>query len=186
LVNEVIIGTGTKDFWNATDPKDEAQFLGFYQTPRLAALLNLAFGIPIPTTPRNDLVSVLLKYAGQDASACAPDNPCSELLRLNLTVPPTPADQQKRLTVLAHDAAGIQTPDPAGWPNGRRPGDDVTDIAIRVVAGVLVPGPTAGFPHTRLGDGVNFSEVLPGTPNVTPNGISTTFPFQSTPVAGRN
>jgi hypothetical protein len=186
LVNELIIGTGTKDFWNATDPKDEAQFLGFYQTPRLAALLNLAFGIPIPTTPRNDLVAVLLKYAGQDASACAPDNPCSELLRLNLTVPPTPADQQKRLTVLAHDAAGNPTPDPAGWPNGRRPGDDVTDIAIRVVAGVLVPGPTAGFPHNRLGDGVNFSEVLPGTPNVTPNGISTTFPFQSTPIAGRN
>ena len=62
LVNELIIGTGSKDLWNATDPVDEAQFLGFYQTPRLAALLNLAFGISVPPTPRTDLVSALLQY----------------------------------------------------------------------------------------------------------------------------
>jgi hypothetical protein len=185
LVNELIIGTGMKDLWNATDPKDEAQFLDFYQTPRLAAVLNRAFGIPIPTTPRNDLTAVLLKYAGQNPSGCSRVSPCSELLRLDLTVPPTPAAQQKRLTVLAHDANGNPTPDPAGWPNGRRPNDDVTDIAIRVVAGVLVSGPTAGFPHSRLGDGVNFNEVLPGTSNVTANGISTTFPFLPTPIGGR-
>jgi Domain of unknown function (DUF4331) len=185
LVNELIIGTGSKDRWNATDPAAEAQFLDFYQTPRLAAVLNLAFGIPVPTTPRNDLVAVLLKYAGQDSSGCSPDNPCSELLRLDLTVPPTAAADQKRLTVLAHDAAGNPTADPAGWPNGRRPNDDVTDLAIRVVAGVLVPGPTAGFPHNRLGDGVNFSELLPGTPDVTPNGIATEFPFLPSPIGGR-
>jgi hypothetical protein len=185
LINELIIGTGSKDGWNATDPATEAQFLDFYQNPRLAAVLNLAFGIPVPATPRSDLVGVLLKYAGQDASGCARDNPCAELLRLDLTVPPTPAADQQRLTVLAHDAAGNLTPDPAGWPNGRRPNDDVTDIAIRVVAGVLVPGPTAGSPHNRLGDGVNFSEVLSGTPDVTPNGIATTFPFLPTPIAGR-
>src|SRR5262249_22831399 len=123
------------------------------QTPRLAAVLNLAFGIPIPATPRTDLVAVLLKYAGQDPTACASDNPCSELLRLDLSVAATPAADQKRLTVLAHDADGNSTPDLAGWPNGRRPNDDVTDIAIRVVAGVLVPGPTSEFPHNRLGDG---------------------------------
>jgi hypothetical protein len=185
LINELLIGTGMKDVWNATNPQHEDRFLDFYQNPRLASLLNLAFGIPIPPTPRNDLVGVLLKYAGQDPSVCAPDNPCAELLRLDLTVPPTSPSQQKRLTVLAHDGAGNLTPDPAGWPNGRRPHDDVTDIAVRVVAGVFVPGPTAGSPHSRLGDGVNFSEVLPGTPDVTSNGISTAFPFQSTPIAGR-
>jgi Domain of unknown function (DUF4331) len=185
LVNELIIGTGSKDFWNATDPAAESQFLDFYQNPRLAAVLNLAFGIPIPPTPRSDLVAVLLKYAAQNPNACSPNNPCSELLRLDLTVPPTPAPAQKRLTVLAHDAAGNPSPDPAGWPNGRRPNDDVTDIAVRVVAGVLVQGPTAGFPHNRLGDGVNFSEALPGTPDVTPNGISTAFPFLPMPIAGR-
>jgi hypothetical protein len=185
LVNEVIIGTGYKDRWNASAPAAEAQFLDFYQNPRLAAVLNLAFGIQIPPTPRNDLVAALLKYPGQDASGCARTNPCAELLRLDLTVPPTAAADQRRLTVLAHDAAGDPTPDPAGWPNGRRPNDDVTDIAIRVVAGVLVPGPTAGLPHNRLGDGVNFSEVFSGTPDVTPNGIATTFPFLPTPIGGR-
>jgi hypothetical protein len=61
----------------------------------------------------------------------------------------------------------------------------VTDIALRVVAGVLVPGPTAGSPHTRLGDGVNFSEVQSGTPDVTANGIATAFPFLPNPIAGR-
>src|SRR5262249_37705919 len=186
LVNELIIGTGSKDAWNTQDPKDESVFLDFYRNPRLAAVLHLAFGIPVPVTPRNDLVAVLLKYAGQDPSGCSASNPCSELLRVDLRVPPTPADAQKRLTVLAHDAAGAPTPDPAGWPNGRRPNDDVTDIAIRVVAGVLVPGATSGFPHTRLGDGVNFnSGVIPGTPNVTANGIATKFPFLPTPIAGR-
>jgi hypothetical protein len=149
-------------------------------------MLNLAFGIPVPAAPRTDLVSVLLKYAGQNPAGCSGANPCSELLRLDLGVPPRPPALQKRLTVLAHDAAGMPTPDPAGWPNGRRPNDDVTDIALRVVAGVLVPGPTAGFPHTRLGDGVNFNSGVPGgATNVTANGISTTFPFLPTPIAGR-
>ena len=84
LVNELIIGTGQKDRWNTKDPSDESQFLGFYRTPRLAAVLNLAFGLPVPTTPRNDLVAVLLKYPGQDPSGCSRRNPCSELLRLNV------------------------------------------------------------------------------------------------------
>jgi uncharacterized protein DUF4331 len=186
LVNELIIGTGSKDFWNATHPAAESQFLDFYQNPRLAAVLNLAFGIQIPVTPRHDLVAVLLKYAGQSPADCTKDNPCAELLRLDLTVPPTPAADQRRLTVLAHDAAGNPTPDPAGWPNGRRPNDDVTDIAIRVVAGLLAGDACcAGFPHNRLGDGVNFSEVLPGTPDVTADGIATTFPFLPTPIGGR-
>jgi Domain of unknown function (DUF4331) len=177
LVNEVIIGTGQKDLWNTQDPKDEAQFLSFYRTPRLAALLHLAFGIPVPATPRNDLVNVLLQYPSGGA--------LSELLRLDLTVPPTAPGSQKRLTVLAHDAAGNPTADGAGWPNGRRPNDDITDIAIRVVAGVLSGDPCcAGSPHNRLGDGVNFNSGSPGT-NVTLNGIATKFPFLPTPIAGR-
>ena len=178
LVNELIIGTGSKDLWNATDPVDEAQFLGFYQIPRLAVLLNLAFGIPIPPTPRTDLVSALLQYPSGGI--------LSELLRVDLTVPPTPAASQRRLGPLAHDAAGMATPDPAGWPNGRRPNDDVTDLAIRVVAGVLAGDACcSGFPHNRLGDGVNFSALPAGTPDVTANGIATKFPFLPTPLAGR-
>jgi Domain of unknown function (DUF4331) len=178
LVNELIIGTGSKDLWNATDPVDEAQFLGFYQVPRLAILLNLAFGLPIPPTPRTDLVSALLQYPSGGI--------LSELLRVDLTVPPTAAASQRRLGPLAHDATGTPTPDPAGWPNGRRPNDDVTDVAIRVVAGVLAGDPCcSGTPHNRLGDGVNFSALPAGTPDVTANGIATKFPFLPTPLAGR-
>jgi hypothetical protein len=171
LVNELIIGTGKKDRWNAKDPSEEAGFLGFYRTPRLAAVLNLAFGLPAPPTPRNDLVAVLLKYPGQDPRGCSRQSPCAELLRLNVGVPPKAPADQKRLTVLAGD--------PAGFPNGRRPNDDVTDIALRVVAGALLG------PVPALGDGVNFNIGAPGT-NVTANGIATAFPFLPTPFDGRN
>jgi hypothetical protein len=177
LVNEVIIGTGQKDLWNTQDPAAESQFLPFYQNPRLAAVLHLAFGITVPPAPRADLVNVLLQYPTGGALA--------DLLRLDLTVPPTPPASQRRLTVLAHDAAGKPAPDPAGWPNGRRPNDDVTDIAIRVVAGAISGDACCGGPpHTRLGDGVNFNSGAGGT-HVTPNGISTAFPFLPTPIAGR-
>jgi hypothetical protein len=170
-VNELIIGTGKKDRWNATDPSQEAQFLDFYLKPRLAAILNLAFGTQFPTTGRTDLVAALLKYPGQNPNGCASNNPCSELLRLNLGAKPTPAAAQKRLGGLAGDAAG--------FPNGRRPNDDVTDIALRVVAGALLGQVPA------LGDGVNFNIGAPGS-NLTANGIYTVFPFLPTPHSGRN
>jgi hypothetical protein len=171
LVNELIIGTGQKDRWNATDPEDEAQFLDFYLNSRLAAVINLAFGTPFPTSGRTDLVAALLKYPGQDPNVCKKNDRCSELLRLNLGVAPTQPESQKRLGALAGDTAG--------FPNGRRPNDDVTDIALRVVAGALRGAVPA------LGDGVNFNIGAPGT-NLTTNGIYTVFPFLPTPHDGRN
>lgn len=183
LVNELIIGTGFKDRWNFSDPAGESQFIGFYRNPRLAALLKTAYGIPIPPTPRNDLVAILLQYPpGPGGTGII-----SELLRLDLSVPPRRPENQRRLGPLAHDAAGNPTPDPAGWPNGRRPNDDVTDIALRVIAGVLSGHPCCDQPpHTRLGDGVNFNKVRPGTPDVTFNGIAREFPFLPTPNPGRS
>ncbi len=171
LINELLIGTGRKDNWNATDPKNEAQFRGFYLNPRLAVVINLAFGVPIPTPPRTDLVAALLKYPGQDATTCTSANRCSELLRLDVAASPTQPAQQKRLGGLAGD--------PAGFPNGRRPNDDVTDIALRVVAGALLG------PVPNLGDGVNFNIGAPGS-NLTANGIYQVFPFLPTPFDGRN
>ncbi len=171
LVNELVIGTGSKDLWNATNPFNEAQFLDFYLNPRLATVINLAFNTQFPTTQRTDLVAALLKYPGQEANTCTHSNPCSELLRLNLGVDPTPPNAQKRLGALAGDAAG--------FPNGRRPNDDVTDIALRVVAGALLG------PVPNLGDGVNFNIGAPGT-HLTTNGIYQIFPFLPTPHDGRN
>ena len=82
LVNELIIGTGMKDRWNAEDPKGEKQFRDFYLNPRLVAVINLAFGTDFPISGRTDLVAALLKYPGQDPNFCNRANRCSELLRL--------------------------------------------------------------------------------------------------------
>lgn len=180
LVNELIIGTGHKDMWNASEPEREANFLDFYLNSRLATALNIRYNLPannlaIPTTNRTDLVNALLKYPAQaQTGTCSKANPCAELLRLNLAVPPTPPAEQRRLTVLAGDNAG--------WPNGRRPNDDVTDIALRVVAGKLI-GAASG--DLLLGDGVNFNIGVEGS-NVTANGIATAFPFLPTPHDGKN
>ena len=174
LVNELIIATDKKDKWNTTDPSDEAQFLDFYLTSRLALAINLRFGLTIPTTNRTDLVNALLKYASQPQTGTCGRNDCAELLRLNLGTRPTQPEAQKRLSVLAGD--------PAGWPNGRRPNDDVTDIALRVVAGKLRGAPTGNL---LLGDGVNFNIGAEGS-NLTPNGIYTVFPYLPTPHDGRN
>jgi hypothetical protein len=171
LINEVLIGTGDKDRWNAAKPNKEAQFLNYYLNPSLAGLINAAFGTSFPVTGRTDLVSALLKYPGQDPKTCTVANPCADLLRLNVGVTPTAPESQKRLTVLAGDNAG--------FPNGRRPNDDVTDVALRVVAGALLG------PVPKLGDGVNFNIGAKG-PNLTSNGIYTVFPFLPKAHDGRN
>ena len=122
LINEAIIGTKDKDRWNATDPNEEEQFLDYYRNPRLALALQLVFGVP---RTRRDATTWSTCSCGTVPASQA----LAELLRLDLSVPPTPLAQQRRMTVLATPA------DPAGWPNGRRPKDDVTDIAVRVVGG---------------------------------------------------
>ena len=165
LVNELIIPVGRKDYWNASAPEDEAQFLDAYRALDIAAALNAVSGVPVPAPPRNDVVGILLKYPGQDPAA----GPYADLLRLDLAVPPTPPTQIKRLTILAHDAVGTPTPDPAGFPNGRRPNDDVTDILVRVAGG-------QAFIDNYVGDGVGLNE----------RGITPDFPFLPAPYDGRN
>ncbi len=152
LVNELLIGTGSKDKWSLSQPKDDAQFADFALDPLLARVLNAAYreALPIPAPPRNDLL-VLVQYKAPIAAPGTPEGPVADLLRLNTGVPPTAQPQRKRLGVLAGDNAG--------FPNGRRVSDDVTDIAARVVAGVLAGPRFSGFPHNRIGDGVNTNDV---------------------------
>src|SRR5262245_18904168 len=163
LVNELIIRFGEKDRWNATLPENEVQFLDDYRNLAIGDALEAVSGVPVPDNPREDIAKLLLQYAGPR------HGPLSELLRLDMTVAPTPAAQIKRLGSLAHDAAGNPTPDPAGFPNGRRPDDDVTDVVVRVAGG-------PNFIANHVGDGVGISE----------KGITAEFPFLPTPFDGRN
>jgi hypothetical protein len=173
LVNELIIPIGLKDLWNATDANAETQFLDAYRNLAIAGALQAIAGpaVTVPDPPREDVVRLLLKYDDQDPS---PDvGPFSELLRLDMTVPPTSPNLIARLGPFAHDADGDPTPtpagDPAGFPNGRRPNDDVTDLVVRVAGG---PDFFANF----VGDGVGVQE----------QGITPDFPFLPTPHDGRN
>jgi hypothetical protein len=180
LVNELIINTPAKDAWNAAEPENEAQFQAFYTNPVIATALELVYGVPVvpingsPKSNRTDLMGILLKYPGQALAGSNCNIPCAELLRLDLRVPPTAPENQSRL-------GAALSADPAGWPNGRRPNDDVTDIAIRVVGGT-------NYIVNKAGDGVNFLAGAPGVVGVdiTANGIAKNFPFLPTPYDGKN
>jgi hypothetical protein len=138
LTVEALIPLPLKDFWNRSEPANDAQFAQFIGDPFFASgILNGVFGVKVPPAPRTDLLGVYV-----------PD-----ITRIDLTIAPTPAASQSRLGPLGGDNAG--------WPfGGRRIGDDVVDIGFRALAGVLVPGFTNAPP---LGDGVNSNDV----PNLT-------------------
>jgi Domain of unknown function (DUF4331) len=166
LINELIIGTGSKDRFSTDDPKNDGQFAPFFLDTLLAHLFNAVLGIPIPPAPRLDLLP-LVQYTAPICPGCGPNDagPIADLLRLNTGIPPTPVAQQKRLGFLAGDTAG--------FPNGRRPIDDVVDIASRAVAGILVDPVRYG---AAIGDGVNINE----------NGYGTTFPYVKPANSGRD
>jgi hypothetical protein len=166
LINELIIGTGSKDTFSTSDPSSDSQFAPFFLDPLLAHLFNSVLGLPIPPAPRLDLLP-LVQYTAPICPGCGPNDagPIADLLRLNTGIPPTPVEQQKRLGFLAGDVAG--------FPNGRRPVDDVIDIAARVVAGILADRVTYG---AAIGDGVNINDV----------GYGTTFPYVMPAQSGRD
>ena len=131
LVNEVVIGLKDKNRFNASEPGDDGQFADYVTNPTLPMLLEVLFGaagVKAPTNfPRTDLIAAFL--TGLDGLNKPANVVASEMLRLNTAIAPTPKGQQNRLGVLGGDNAG--------FPNGRRPVDDVVDIELRVAMGVL-------------------------------------------------
>ena len=131
LVNEVVIGLKDKNRFNASEPKDDGQFADYVTNPTLPTLLEVLFGgagVKAPTNfPRTDLVAAFL--TGVEGVNKPANVVVSEMVRLNTSIAPTPGAAQNRLGVLGGDNAG--------FPNGRRPGDDVVDIELRVAMGVL-------------------------------------------------
>ena len=130
LVNEVVIGLPDKDRFNASKPRDDGQFADYVTNPTLPALLEIALSLPNTAPknlPRTDLVTTFLtgiKGLNQPATVTA-----SEMLRLNTSIAPTALAAQHRL--------GVAGGDNAGFPNGRRPKDDVVDISLVAVMGGL-------------------------------------------------
>ncbi len=193
LVNEVVIGLPDKDKFNGSKPKDDAaNFLTYVTNPTLPRLLEIALGLPTggvaPTNQgRNDLVAAFLtgiKGLNQPAGVVG-----SEMLRLNTAIPAVPFAQQNRLGVVGNILA--KGNDNAGFPNGRRPKDDVVDIALVAVAGGLC---VANGDNNALGFGAECkpSAVPLGTTAfklhdavdqaVVP--LLAGFPYLSTPIPG--
>ncbi len=157
LINEVVIPTGLKDKWNRVKPSQDAQFQRYYTQPILAAVINKLYKLDAPETGRDDLVQVLL--TGIPKVTFTGKTPADEL-RVNLSVPVTPAAKVSRLGVLAGDNQG--------WPNGRRLGDDVIDIAEQAVGGFLKGK------KLPLGDGVNAGDTQ----------ARGSFPYEADPQSG--
>lgn len=172
LINELLVGTAFKDKFSMDQPKNDSQFASFFLDPALARIVNAATGgaLAIPTPPRLDLLPAVT-YAVPIAAPGTPAGPIADLLRLNTGVAPTLPAAQSRLGVLGGDGAG--------WPNGRRLGDDVTDIALRLVVGGVLAAPFPGYNpalNAKLGDGVNVNDTA----------YRTTFPYLANSPSGRD
>jgi hypothetical protein len=172
LINELLIGTGFKDRFSMDQPKNDSQFARFFLDPTLARVVNALTGgaVAIPPPPRADLLPVVT-YAPPIAAPNTPAGPVADLLRLNTGVAPTAPARASRLGLLGGD--------PAGFPNGRRVFDDVTDIALRLVVGGVLAAPFPGFNPAiggRLGDGVNVNDFA----------YRTTFPYLANAPSGRD
>jgi Domain of unknown function (DUF4331) len=167
LINEVVIPLGQKDRWNRRDPSDDASFIRHYLTPELAGLINFLYPATadIPTSNRNDLVTILLTGI-PGVNFLAQGDTKADLLRLNMMIQPSSPDPN------AVDRLGAINGQFDGFPNGRRLADDVVDIEVRAIACGYGPilqnalGLCNLSPNNGLGDGVDkndepFQSVFP-------------------------
>ena len=153
LVNEVVVPVGLKDYFNSSKPKADGAALPLVQDPELPHLLNAVYGTDIPDSDdstagiqRADLIQVFLTGVptlNQPAHVKA-----SEMLRLNTAIAPCSTDCS---------TLGVIGGDVAGFPNGRRLSDDIIDVSLRVVLGVLLPDHQALA--DTIGDGVDANDV---------------------------
>ena len=198
LVNELVIGLPDKDKFNSSHPKDDGQFLTYVSNPTLPALLSKVLGAEVAPTnlPRTDLLTTFLTGI---TGVNKPANPkASEMMRLNLAVPAVPFAAQNRLGVAGNALAGGT--DNAGFPNGRRPKDDVVDITLIATVGGLcvingdndalklnsvpgVPGLTSACKPSSVPLGAKAADIHDAVDQATVPFLPG-FPYLNTPNAG--
>ena len=186
LVNEVVIGLPDKNLFNAAEPRQDSALATYVTNPTLPALIETLFpSAPAPSNfPRNDLVAAFLTgFPTLNQPANFDPANASEMMRLNTSIAPTAAGSQSTF--------GVAGGDLAGFPNGRRPGDDVVDIALRVVMGRLC----YPLPIGQGGAGVNLGICSPsdapagnvpftdGAP-LNASDVQSVFPYLNTPIPG--
>lgn len=187
LVNELVIGVDSKDLFNAARPIGDAALADFVTNPTLPAILDSLFRGPLGANqniaprnfPRRDLVATFLTgipTLNQQSTVTA-----SEMIRLNTRIAPTPRATQSNFGVVGDDLAG--------FPNGRRPGDDVVDIVLRVAMGRLCyPVPINGT-QTDLGlcrpedAPVGNQPFTDGAP-LNARFLQNAFPYLNNPIPG--
>lgn len=168
LINEVIVPIGKKDFFNASTPSGDSQFVAKVEHPELAMLLPALYPGVFPnlaalTAPRSDLVAILLTGLPSGIVPGFQNNTGTtqaDLLRLNMAIPPTANP----------NPAGLVAGDAAGFPNGRRLVDDVVTIELRAIAGLTYPlvdksyTPDAAVSKITDGATMTNSAFLPSFP----------------------
>jgi hypothetical protein len=168
LVNELVVGLKDKDRFNSSQPRDDQQFAVYVTNPTLPELLETLFaGVAVAPNlfPRTDLQAAFLTGVSE---LNQPKNVrAAEMMRLNTSIAPKAAADQKTLGVLDGDTSG--------FPNGRRPGDDVVDIELRVAMGALIADSNVA-PN-------NKAPLTDGTP-ISAADFDQQFPYLRSPTPG--
>ncbi len=192
LVNELVIGLPQKDLFNAVKPTADAALADFVTNPTFPAIVDTLFRAPVnaglkqnyptiaPTNfPRADLVATYLtgiKTLNQMSTVTA-----SEMTRLNTATNPTPQATQSTF--------GVAGDDLAGFPNGRRPGDDALDLTLRVAMGRLCYPVPINHVQTDLGlckpadANVGTAAFTDGAP-ISARDLQAGFPYLNDPIPG--
>jgi hypothetical protein len=178
LFNEVIVPMAEKDVWNTHYPRGDSRYAKYVNKPELGGLLPVLYPKTFPhlaayRKPRADLNAILLTGIPKgviDGFQNYTGPVESDMLRLNVAIPPTRSP--RKLGLLA------SPPDAAGFPNGRRVTDDTTTVELRAIAGLTIPLVDKTYTPDDAAKG-----VTDGTKNDNPP-YSKTFPYLGTPNGG--
>ena len=184
LFNEGLVALVDKDLYSRTSPtSDDKLFRKYAERPELARLLNIVVfepDIPGIEIDRTDIAGIYIP----DLIKVDLSTPGVRFAGSGLNHPTNPDDAGfSRLSIFGNDVlkSAIQDPFqngkfiPGGWPNGRRFGDDVVDIAVTALISDL-RDPKNLIIRGPAGDGVEKNDI----------GFNKTFPYEGTPQNGRN